>query len=58
MGGAQVIQKAVQEHGLVLAAHGPYSAAGASDVLGCSVDCVNQNYASFDGLVEALEHCL
>lgn len=55
IGGAEVIAKAVQEHGIVLAAHGPYSAAGASEVLGCPVDCVNRDFASFDGLVVALE---
>lgn len=55
LGGAEAIQKAVCEHGIVLAAHGPYSAAGASAILGCSVDCVNQNFASFDGLAVALE---
>lgn len=55
VGGAEVIAKAVHEHSIVLAAHGPYSAAGASEVLGLPVDCVNQNFASFDGLVVALE---
>lgn len=55
MGGAEVIRKAVHEHGTVLAAHGPYSAAGASEILRCPVDCVNQNFASFDGLAFALE---
>ena len=55
MGGAEVIAEAVREHGVVLAAHGPYSAAGASEVLGCPVDCVSQAFASFDGLVLALQ---
>lgn len=54
MGSAEVVAQAVHDHGIVLAAHGPYSAAGASDVLGCPVDCVSQNFASFDGLVLAL----
>ena len=57
MGGADVVVNAVHEHGVVLAAHGPYTAAGAGDVLGCSIACVSQSFASFDGLVLALEHC-
>lgn len=55
IGSTEVIATAVDEHGVVLAAHGPYSASGASEVLGCPVDCANQNFASFDGLVVALE---
>lgn len=55
MGGAEVVAEAMNEHGVVLAAHGPYSAAGASEVLGCPVNCVSQNFSSFDGLVLALQ---
>lgn len=55
IGSTEVIAKAVDKHGIVLAAHGPYSAAGATEVLGCPVNCVNQNFASFAGLVVALE---
>ncbi|KAL3147544.1 hypothetical protein ABBQ38_014597 [Trebouxia sp. C0009 RCD-2024] len=36
MGGAEVVAEAMNEHGVVLAAHGPYSAAGASLPLACS----------------------
>ena len=56
MGGSNVIQEAMHEHGIVLAAHGPYTAAGASTFLGCTVDCISQNFSSFAGLVVALEY--
>ena len=56
MGGADVVQTAVQQHNIVLAAHGPYTAAGAGAVLGCNVPCVSQNFSSFAGLVLALEN--
>lgn len=55
MGGAATLAAAVQQHGLVLAAHGPYTAAGVSQVLGVPVPVVSRNFASFDGLVAALE---
>lgn len=58
MGGADIVVEAVNEHDVVLAAHGPYSAAGASEVLGCPVNCVSQNFASFNGLLLALEAAL
>ena len=43
---------------MVLAAHGPYKAAGAAVVLGTTVPVVSRNLSSFHGLVEALAHAL
>ena len=58
MGGAEAIRDAVHDHSIILAAHGPYTAAGAGAVLGCHdiVQCINQDFSSFAGLVTALEH--
>lgn len=56
MGGAEAIRDAVRDHSIILAAHGPYTAAGAGAVLGCNVQCINQDFSSFAGLVTALEH--
>ncbi len=56
MGGAEAIRDAVHDHGIILAAHGPYTATGAGAVLGCRVQCINQEFSSFAGLVTALEH--
>ncbi|KAK9830107.1 hypothetical protein WJX72_009827 [[Myrmecia] bisecta] len=58
LGGAGVVRAAVEQHGLLLAAHGPTTAAGVSAVLGLPVPCINQNYSSFAGLVAALETAL
>ena len=55
MGGAQVIAEAVHQHGIILAAYGPYSAAGASETLNCPVNCVSKSFVTFDGLVLALD---
>ncbi len=38
----------------LLAAHGPYTAAGAADVVGLPVPCVSKDFSSFDGLITAL----
>lgn len=40
---------------IVLAAHGPYTAAGASDVLGVRIEVVPEDFSSFAGVVGALE---
>ena len=56
MGGAEAIRDAVHDHSIILAAHGPYTAAGAGVVLGCRIQCINQDFSSFAGLVTALEH--
>ncbi|KAF6261973.1 Uroporphyrinogen-III synthase HemD-domain-containing protein [Scenedesmus sp. NREL 46B-D3] len=58
MGGRQAVASAVQQHRTVLAAHGPYTAAGAGDVLGLAVPVVSRNFSSFDGLVAALADAL
>lgn len=42
MGGREALTAAVQRHGVVLAAHGPYTAAGAGDVLGVPVPVVSK----------------
>lgn len=39
---------------VLLAAHGPYTAAGVSEVLGLEVECVSKDFSSFDGLAAAL----
>lgn len=58
MGGKDALFSAIQQHGTVLAAHGPYTAAGASDVLGLPVPVVSKNFSSFHGLVQALAGAL
>ncbi|PXF44380.1 putative uroporphyrinogen-III synthase [Gracilariopsis chorda] len=40
---------------VLLAAHGPYTAAGISEVFGIESIVVSQNWASFQGVVDALE---
>jgi hypothetical protein len=55
VGGAAVVRAAVEQHGTRLAAHGPYTAAGAAEVLGTPVTCVSADSSSFAGLVVALE---
>ena len=56
MGAAGVIQTAMQRYNIVLAAHGPYTAAGAGAgaVLGCTVPRMSYNFSSFAGLILAL----
>lgn len=56
MDGAEAIRDAVHDHSIILAAHGPYTAAGAGAVLGCRIQCINQDFSSFAGLVTALGH--
>jgi uroporphyrinogen-III synthase len=58
LGGAEVVREVVEQRGVILAAHGPYTAAGAGEVLGCAVPCVSRSFASFDGLVAALGEAL
>mmetsp|Transcript_36733 Transcript_36733/g.93900 ORF Transcript_36733/g.93900 Transcript_36733/m.93900 type:complete len:342 (-) Transcript_36733:44-1069(-) len=55
MGGATAVRSAVEQHGVVLAAHGRYTAAGAGEVLGMPVECVSRDSSTFAGLVHALE---
>lgn len=49
------LRQAIADNNVLLAAHGPYTAAGAGQLLGLPITCVSQNYATFDGLVSALE---
>jgi uroporphyrinogen-III synthase len=58
LGGRDALVSAVQRHGTVLAAHGPYTAAGAGDVLGLPVTVVSKNFSTFHGLVQALAQAL
>ncbi len=55
LGGVEALAAAVRTHDVVLAAHGPYTAAGAAAVTGLPVTVVSRNFSSFDGLVTALE---
>lgn len=55
MGGVETLRAAVNDHKVLLAAHGPYTAAGATAVLGLEVNCVSQRFGSFVGVLEALE---
>ncbi|BDA45398.1 hypothetical protein COCOBI_07-1850 [Coccomyxa sp. Obi] len=55
MGGKEWLQKTLKKWSTVLAAHGPYTAAGAGQVLGLNVTCVSHDFKDFSGLVRALE---
>ncbi|EFJ39071.1 hypothetical protein VOLCADRAFT_108778 [Volvox carteri f. nagariensis] len=56
MGGADAFAEAVVRHGVLLAAHGPYTAEGVRAVTGgLQVGAVSRNFSTFDGLVTALE---
>ncbi|GFR48780.1 hypothetical protein Agub_g10728 [Astrephomene gubernaculifera] len=56
VGGTAALAEIVRQHGVVLAAHGPYTAAGVRESTGgLEVGVVSRNFASFDGLVAALE---
>ncbi|KAG2491891.1 hypothetical protein HYH03_009843 [Edaphochlamys debaryana] len=55
MGGAEAFSEAVRAYRVVLAAHGPYTADGAGAVTGLPVTVVSKNFATFDGLIAALE---
>jgi uroporphyrinogen-III synthase len=57
LGGDHAVTDAVSRHGVVLAAHGPYTAAGVAAVLGVGVDAfvVSRDFSSFHGVVAALE---
>lgn len=59
MGGSpRFVHQAVRAHNVLLAAHGPYTAAGAASVLGVPITCVSRDSSTFDGLVEALASTL
>ncbi len=55
MGGRERFASAVRQHGVVLSAHGPYTAEGAGAVLGLPVTVVSKHFSTFGGLVAALE---
>ena len=55
LGGVDAVASAVSRHNVLLAAHGPYTAAGVSSILNLPVTCVSSNFSSFAGLVSALE---
>lgn len=55
MGGdSRQLADMLTSHDVLLAAHGPYTAAGAAEVLGLEVKCVSKDFSSFNGLVAAL----
>lgn len=54
VGGREVLVDLIQSHAVTLAAHGPYTASGAADVLGVPVPVISRNFSTFDGLVAAL----
>ncbi len=58
LGGAARVRELVERGGVLLAAHGPYTAAGAAEVLGCPVPCVSRSFGNFNGLVAALGEAL
>ncbi len=58
LGGAVVLRDLVTRHSVLLAAHGPYTAAGAAEVVGLPVPYVSKDFSSFDGLVTALGQAL
>ena len=55
MGGREKFGAAVREHGILLAAHGPYTAEGAGQIFDMEVKCVSKDFRTFDGLVKAIE---
>lgn len=54
MGGRGALAAAVERRGVLLAAHGPYTAAGAAEVVGVPVPVVSRQFSTFAGVVEAL----
>lgn len=55
MGSTDVIERAVTDFGAILAAHGPYTAKGAGEVLAMDIPCVSKRFSTFEGVVAALE---
>lgn len=54
-GGLECVQTLLSESEVLLAAHGPYTAAGVAKTLGLDVPCVGRNFGTFDGVVAELE---
>jgi hypothetical protein len=48
-GNAEVLAATLRSQRVLLAAHGPYTAAGVAETLGVSVGCVSKDFSSFDG---------
>lgn len=55
VGGVDRLAALVADKQLLLAAHGPYTAAGVTSTTGLPVPCVGQRFGTFDGVVSALE---
>eukprot|EP00892_Ulva_mutabilis_P012592 jgi/Ulvmu1/9705/UM055_0043.1 len=55
LGGVEDLQALVLDQGIVLAAHGPYTAAGVAAATDLSVDVIGSAFGSFHGVVAALE---
>ena len=50
MGGdVDVLAATLRSQRVLLAAHGPYTAAGVAETLGVPVGCVSKDFTSFDG---------
>jgi hypothetical protein len=50
MGGdAAALAATLRAQHVLLAAHGPYTAAGVAETLGYPVDCVSKDFGSFEG---------
>lgn len=65
-GNADTLSTILRAHEVLLAAHGPYTAAGVAETLGLPVECVSKDFSSFDGgqvpfcdvlLTEAMARC-
>jgi hypothetical protein len=54
-GGLETLQALLAESQVLLAAHGPYTAAGVTKTIGLPVPCVGQSFGSFHGVVAELE---
>lgn len=55
VGGVDGLAALVADNQLLLAAHGPYTAAGVTSTTGLPVPCVGHRFVTFDGVVSALE---
>ncbi|CAG9466575.1 unnamed protein product [Pedinophyceae sp. YPF-701] len=53
-GGAAAAARALERGGVVIAAHGPYTARGVRETLGLDVPVVGVDYSSFQGVTDAL----
>jgi hypothetical protein len=58
VGGRDQLVGWIKQYNVLLAAHGPYTAAGVESILGLPVPCVSQSFGSFTGLVKELSQQL